>query len=77
MVGQSITCNWHKIMGLTDVIQGLEEDDCLHRTEMKGMVEAESELHFILDIHVSRCIILSTTVKGGNYDPRTDEQIEA
>lgn len=38
-------------MGLTDVfIQGLEEDDRLHRTEMKGMVEAESEVHFILDI---------------------------
>lgn len=58
-------------------IQGLEEDDHLHRIEMKGMVETKSKLPSILVVHLSPRKILRTILKGSNYDPCTDEQIEA
>lgn len=63
-------------MGPTDVsIQGLEEED--HRTEIKGMVEAKSKLHFILDSHTSLYKFLTTILEGSNSGLCTDKQNEA
>lgn len=57
--------------------QGLEEDDHLHRIEIKGMEETESKSPFLLGTHTSPCKILRTILKGSDYDLCTDEQTEA